>query len=439
VLEDAKLLDEEYDDDAGRRAWGTSITVDGVSYATSLFWQPLQNSSDYMQEVESASGSILEGADLFCIKGGKAPQFGICVSHEGYKSGQMVAAVALATALSNISSFVAVFKTNEGWWYTCVRNDIILSDGDMLFLSEEEARGQFMSMLAVPDWGKKIAPREWNIEDTEEVDVFDLLQQGSKVKLQKIRGLRGSKLFLVVAISVAIGVWLVSSLVDKVFLAPPKRPVVVPVRPKVIQPVAEEVKPLPKPWETLKNPTQFMENCYAGITSLMNIMPPGWKIDVINCSDSVVATSWHQEIGFLSVAEDAFKKAGLQPTDYSFDLSGTGVQVSIPMKAVGALMSPPEKSMVDLRNTLNNEFQMLGIDIALSEETVNQDVAPQGRGPQGFVAPLSYGLIHFSFTSDYNPLMWIKMLTKYSGLEIRMITYTPSSSAWFYEGAIYVL
>ena len=98
MLEDAKLLDDDYDDDTSKRSWGTSINVDGINYATSLFWQPLQSTGDYLQEVEEASAGILEGADLFCIKGGKAPQFGICVSHEGYKSGDLVAAVALATA-----------------------------------------------------------------------------------------------------------------------------------------------------------------------------------------------------------------------------------------------------------------------------------------------------------------------------------------------------
>ena len=164
MLEDAKLLDDDIDGATAQRSWGTSITVDGVQYATSLFWQPLQNASDPFQEVEEASAGVLEGADLFCIKGGKAPQFGICVSQEGYKSGENVAAVALATALSNVGSFIAVFKTNEGWWYTCIRNDIILSDGDMLFLTEEEAKEQFMSMLAVPDWGKKIAPKEWGFD-----------------------------------------------------------------------------------------------------------------------------------------------------------------------------------------------------------------------------------------------------------------------------------
>ena len=121
MLEEAKLLDDDYDERVEKRSWGTSIEVSGIHYATSLFWQPLQNKDDPFQEVEEASEGVLEGADLFCIKPGKAPQFGICVSHEGYKKGQNVAAVSLATALSDKASFVAVFKVDEGWWYTCIR------------------------------------------------------------------------------------------------------------------------------------------------------------------------------------------------------------------------------------------------------------------------------------------------------------------------------
>ena len=87
MLEEAKLLDDDYDAD-GRRTWGTNIELDGVTYATSLFWQPLQNNDDPFTEVGEASEGVMEGADLFCIKQGKAPQVGLCASQEGYKSGE---------------------------------------------------------------------------------------------------------------------------------------------------------------------------------------------------------------------------------------------------------------------------------------------------------------------------------------------------------------
>ncbi len=443
MLEDAKLLDD-YDDGAPRRTWGTTLELNGVTYATSIFWQPLQNSNDYMQEIEDASNTILEGADLFCIKGGKAPQFGICVSHEGYKKGETVAAVALATSLSDVSSFVAVFKTSEGWWYTCVRNDIILSDGDMLFLTEEEAKDQFMSMMAVPDWGKKIAPKEWGIEDTEDLRLSDLIQRGATAKLQKIKGLRGSKLLAVIGISAVVGLWLLSSLIDKIFLAPPKRPVVVPVRPKIAQPAAQVV-PIQKPWDNIKNPKQVMQNCYEGISQVASILPPGWKIGTLTCSDNTVATTWRREVGHLSWAEEALKDSNLKFSGYSFSGTGNDLTASLTMSPLETLASPPEKTSTELRNILNEKFQSLGLTITLTDESkqVSQPTpqAPVGKGPQARPAnsSVTFRALKFNFRSTHNPTTWVDLLTKYSGLEIRLITYSPNDRVWNYEGAIYVL
>ena len=444
MLDEAKLLEDDFEGGTSRKTWGTSINVDGINYATSLFWQPLQNAKDYLQEVEDASNSILEGADLFCIKGGKAPQFGICVSHEGFKKGQSSAVVALVTALSDVSSFVAVFKTKEGWWYTCVRNDIILSDGDMLFLNEEEAKNQFLSMLAVPDWGKKIAPAEWGIEDTEDADLGELLSRGAKAKLQKIKGLRGSKLIAVVAVSAVVGLWLVSTLVDKIFFTPVKKPVSVPVRPKVIQPV--EVKEVPKPWEKIADPAEIMNSCFEGINQLVQILPPGWKIGLISCSNNSVATSWKREFGIMDWMRDALEKSEIKFADYQFDNTGNNITASINLKPAPQLLSPPEYNMVDLRNKINNQFQALGLQIALSEETIKtsapKPVATKGKGPAARVPaqqPAVFKVLKFSFNSPHDPTIWAKLLTKYSGLEFRLITYSPDNNVWHYEGAIYVL
>ena len=426
MLEEARLVEDDYDSGSNQRSFGTSITVDGTRYATSLFWQPLQNASDPFQEVEDASAGVLEGADLFCIKGGKAPQFGICVSHEGYRSGESVAAVSLATAMSNIGSYVAVFKTQQGWWYTCIRNDIILSDGDMLFLSEEEAKNQFMSMLAVPDWGKKIAPKEWGIEETEEADLGDILASGAKSKLQKIKALRGTKLLLVVVVSAGLGLWLLSSLIDHIFLTPAIRPVVVPVKPKIVQP-KEELPPEIKPWETLVDPTHMMTQCFEKIESLVKIMPPGWTIGTLTCNSGGVATSWTRNVGRLSWAKKALEDSGLPLSGFNFDAGGNTVSSSLPLEKAEQISSPPSKNMVDLQNEINDTFQAIGYPIS---HTITTYTSPRGT---------VYRMLQFRLDSRYNPLTWIPMLTKYSGLEIKTIIYTPATQTWNYEGIIYVL
>lgn len=429
---DESSLDGELGE-GGQRSWGTSITVGGTTYATSLFWQPLQNPNDPMQEIEETSSAVLEGSDLFCIKGGRAPQFGICVSQEGYKSGQFVAACSLVTAVDNLSSFIAVFKTNEGWWYTCVRNDIILSDGDMLFLTEDEAKSQFMSMLAVPDWGMKIAPKDWGIDDTQEVSLSDLMQRGARAKLQKIKGLRGTKLVLIVVLSLIVGGWLISSLIDKLLFTPVKKPVVVPIRPKAVVEEQVEVRPVAKPWERLVNPTTFMTNCFNGIKQLSSVSPPGWNIGNISCTGTSVATSWSRDVGFMSLAEEAIRKSNLEFATYEFDAGGNSLGASLSLPPLDTVESPPLYNMKDLRNIINNEFQTMNLPIAIGEKTVQVDAG------QPNIPPSTYSLLSFSITSPHNPLTWISFLTKYSGLEINLVTYSPSGDNWHYEGAIYVL
>ena len=168
MAEEVEIIEEE-DAESLRESskeWASSFTVDGQQYAASVFWESLQNIDAPFLDAKEAAENVLVGADLFCVKSGKSPQLGLAGSSQGFKKGMRVAAVSAVTAMSDASSLLAVFKVDAGYWYLCVRNDVILSDGDVLFVNEEDAKEQFMSMLSVPDWARKIAPEEWGIDDT---------------------------------------------------------------------------------------------------------------------------------------------------------------------------------------------------------------------------------------------------------------------------------
>lgn len=424
MLDDAKLEEEDYEG-GSNRTWATNITVDGLTYATSLFWQPLQNTEDPIADVSDASEGILEGADLFCIKHGKAPQFGICVSNQGYKSGALVGAITVATALTSLSSFVAVFKVNKGWWYICVRNDIILSDGDMVFLSEEDAKNQFVSMLAVPDWEKKIAPEDWALEGTESVDLEDLMKKGTRAKLQKIKALRGTKLLAVIVISAIVGLWLLSTIIDSIFLAPPKRPMVAPIKPKIVKPI--EKVPEIKPWENLVNAEEVMVKCYDNIASFSQIMPPGWEIGEVTCNQGGVSTSWTRKIGRIIWMDEALEKSGITFSSRAIANDGNSVVATAPLGSLTKVSVAPNKNMNDLKITINDLFQALGQNVALTDYAYTS--------PQNTV----YRAVKFRFTSLNNPIVWKDLLTKFSALEIIMIKYNKNGDKWDYEGAIYAL
>jgi len=424
VLEDAKLLNEEYGKDRGRTS-GTKFTLGEKTYATSLFWQQLQNTESPIDEIKETSEGVLEGSDLFCIRQGKAPQFGICVSQEGYKKGDLVAAVALASTWSGLSSFIAVFKVDAGWWYVCVRNDIILADGDMLYLNEMDAKEQFFSMMNVPDWGMKVAPQEWGIEGTTEEDLTQLLSRGTQVKLQKINAIRGPKLVLMIAAAIIAGIWLLSTIVDFIFMAIPQKPVVQPVQFKEIK--TEAPPPEVKPWEKILNPMEIMGNCYGGAQELVKILPPGWKIAGITCTPTSITTSWRREIGRVLWIDKALDMSGLNFSSRSVSSDGGQLMASLPMRNVSEINSPPKSNTTDLINTLNDLFQSLGQRISLNTASYTS--------PQKNV----YRSVTFSFSSTHDPLTWSDILMKFSGLEIKTIRYDINTKIWQYEGAIYAL
>lgn len=424
MLEDAKLANEEYEKERTRVS-GTRFTLGQKTYATSLFWQQLQNSEDPLVEIKEASEGVLEGSDLFCIRPGKAPQFSICVSQEGYKKGDIVAAIALASTWSDLSSFIAVFKVDSGWWYICVRNDIVLADGDMLYLNEMDAKDQFFSMLNVPDWGKKIAPQEWGIEGTREEDLEQLLSKGTQIKLQKINAIRGPKLVLLIVSAIIAGIWLLSTIVDFIFMAIPQKPVVQPVQFKEIQ----EAPPPPevKPWEKILNPMEIMANCYYGAQELVKILPPGWKIEGITCTPTSITTSWRREIGRVLWIDKALDVSGIDFSSRSVSSNGGQLMASVQMKNVSEINSPPKTTTTDLINIINDLFQSLEQNISLGTASYTS--------PQKNV----YRSVTFSFSSTHDPLTWSDILMKFPGLEIKTLRYDINTKIWQYEGAIYAL
>lgn len=422
MLEDAKLLDEDY---VRKQSTGTQFVLNSTPYATGLFWQQLQNPEDYLTEIKETAENVLDGADLFCVRQGKAPQFGICVEQDGYKKGDIAAAIGIASALADKTSFVAMFRVPNGWWYVCVRNDIILADGDVLFFNENDAKDKFYSMMSVPDWELRIAPKDWAIDGTEEIPVESLLNRGVQVKLDKINALRGAKLVLVLLALIIGGVWAASQAIQFVFNSLPQKPVVRPVQIKEVEKV--EVPPEVKPWEEILNPTDVMYKCYEGAQDLVKILPPGWAIEGITCSPTSITTSWRREIGRVLWINKALDVSGLEFSGRSISSDGSSLMASMPIKNISTINSAPNKNTVDLINTLNDLFQSLEQGIALGTASYTS--------PQGNV----YNSVTFSFSSNHDPVMWNDVLIKIPGLEIKSIRYDINSKIWQYEGAIYAL
>lgn len=408
--------------EAESKEWGASFTVDGVQYAASIFWESLQNIDAPFLDAKEAAENVLVGADLFCVKHGKSPQLGLAISEQGFKKGMNVAAVSAVTSMADSTSLLAVFKVNTGYWYLCVRNDVILSDGDVLFVNEEDAKEQFMSMLSVPDWSKKIAPAEWGIDETEAKDIEEVFASGLDAKLEKINALRGSELAIVVILSLAVSGWLIMFIINTFFSTSPQQNKVITRRAQ--KKIVKEVeKVIPAPWEAMVDPVWMLDTCRQTTLTLIGISIPGWKNQGVTCSHSAAVTSWRRDFGRLSWIEMSLAHSGLTFANKTIDDKANTVTVSMPFQQVEKINSAPKKSAVELRNMINDLFQTLNMSIGISDGQVN-------------TGNKVYKLMNFKINSKYDPEVWKPLLTKFSGLTVNNIRY--NQGVWNYEGTIYV-
>ncbi len=421
-------------------SWGPTIVVNDTTYAVTLFWQPLQDTNDPYPEVQETVDNFMEGADLFCLRQGTSPQYGIGNSTEGHKAGMPSAAAAIAEVFQDKPSSVAVFEVDEGWWFIAIRNDLILSEEDMLYLNEEDAKRAFYAMMAVPDWGRKIAPASWEIEGTEEVDLWDILKEPGGSKLMHINKNQRQKMKLITIGAGVVLLFIVYKLLSGLFSSDEK-PIIRPLAP--MKPLFEEEAPKQKavvvhPWEKLVVTEDLLNRCQAAAWQIKTMVIPGWSLGTISCSASGLSTTWSMQWGHLGWLKRAFEEYNTRGLDFLIDNSGRTAIVSLSIGDVAIHSQTPKMMIFESREELNNIFQAINQTITMSEvrPQITTQTSADGLGldvKQTFVYPR----LNFSFSSDLPMEEWITLFNKFPALEIMRLNYDPNSNIWTYEGQIY--
>lgn len=421
-------------------SWGPTIVVNNTTYAVTLFWQPLQDTNDPYPEVQETVDNFMEGADLFCLRQGTSPQYGIGNSTEGHKAGMPSAAAAIAELFQDKPSSVAVFEVDEGWWFIAIRNDLILSEEDMLYLNEEDAKRAFYAMMAVPDWGRKIAPASWEIEGTEEVDLWDILKTPGSSKLMHINKNQRQKMKLI-TIGAGVLVLLIGyKLISGLFFSE-KKQVIRPLAP--LKPLFEEEAPkqqevIVRPWEKLLVTEDLLNRCQAAVRQVKSMVVPGWTLGQISCSAAGLSTTWTMQWGHLGWIKRAFEEYNTRGLDFLIDNSGKTAVVSLSIGDVAIHSQAPKLMTFEAREELNNIFQAINHPISLQDDKAKLQKKTSEDGlTQQTTTIETYPKLKFSFSSDLPMEEWLTMFNKFPALEILQLNYDPNSNIWTYEGHIY--
>lgn len=415
-----------------------SVSLDGVPYAVSLMWQPLQDPDSPMSEIKLVTDSD-PSFDLYCLYNLQIPQYGLGKRRNGQSVGMPALAVSIASYFSEISSVCGVFKVPDGWWLIAIRNNLILSEQDVFFEKEEEAKEALRVLLKVPNWDKIIVPEDWGIENAESISILTIVQDAPKVRLQELSNVR-KKTFLMVA-SIILLVLVMSILyyfgtyLNSLDVEAVNRPLPVVVPKKKI----EKDKDKETNWTRIPESTAFINKCWNNIFMLQSVIIPGWKIGELECTPRGLKSQWVPlERGRnLAIIEAALEEYKLDKVDVKVSENGIAADAFIAFSDLPYVKITMDLNINKLQHELIDFQQATGLPLLFTKETMSV-ITELGERPEENVTQI---LAYFSFNvpSAYTPWEWAPFFEKFVGLELTKIVYNPESveEKWRYEGRIY--
>lgn len=413
------------------------VYLDGVPYAVGLLWQPLQDPDDPLVEVQETMETD-EEFNLYCLRLATSAQYGLAKKSMGHEAGMPALAVSVATALVDSPSVCAVFRVKEGWWFLSIRNDLILSEEDVLFKDENDAKKAFFSMMAVPDWDKKIAPKEWEIDDAETVILSDLVRNVRRSKLQEITPRRTRILIIVVILALFVLGLFIYGMISLWTRLSTDEPIssIVPVQEvKAVVPEPER----PKPWEKIVQLRAFFNKCWTDIYQLQAVTIPGWKIGKMVCTPTGLTSSWRKSSGpegKIALFQRAMEHYQLSKVNVFLNDVGNEASIRVNFEELPTVSSRPNLDAKTLDYDLQDIVQSMNIPLKFEKSTIVLNPEQTDSQKQQVIT-----FYKFSISSPYTPWEWMKFFEKFSGLEILKVEYNPDLSStenkWFYEGRIY--
>ena len=412
------------------------VKIAGKSYAVGLFWQPVQDEKQYMHEIRDTIAGVLPGANLYCLMKGGSPQYGLGFTSVKQRVGMASGAAGISAALRDKSSAVCVFKIEEGWWFVTIRNNLILTEEDTVYQYEDDAKEAFMSMLAIPDWGYKIAPAAWGIEETKEVSAAELLSRTKPVELRRLRAETNPRV-IVALIVVLFGTWWLFSS-DKSDLQRQefeKARLAAMAAAAAAEEEKKEEARVPAPWEDIVDAEDFAKKCTILIVNSTAIVP-GWDLSNSSCTEREMVSNFRRTFGTAEWIMGDAQRLGILPSYMvlrAADSAFNSVIGTIEMPMVLRRSQAPNMRKAEVQREVSAIFQSLRIDNFRFDDRVEAVAAENAELRR------NYPFTEFSFTdvSWRLPLDWVNLLSNIKSVEITSIKWDNATRMWSYEGRIY--
>ncbi len=377
-----------------------------------------------------------------------------------HKMGMESAAATAADAL--VGEWHGVFAADNGWHYVAVHSDNIAPEGDLFFLSEEEAYNHFVNEAKKYKWPKTYVLESWNIENNDgQIDFSQLIEDISSTTLKPANlnaffGSAANKSLAIISILCIGGflalMFLSQSLFNQIIperaSAPSARidisdALTVPPQEPVFKadPVQELINKTP-----ITNSAVFVGLCLESFDELM-VSIPGWSLDTMKCRGNLVEATWRRGIGSLETLRDNVDQfpAGVSKT---YGSSGN----FLASKIISGLNSYDEQLVLYSREetlvNINNLYSGIGSlqvkDIAPMANANNQRRNQRGSRQNELITDENQELtlqnlpaLSVVLKSDISPII-IKKNFDYPGLKINVIEWDLKNGDWTYDMQVYL-
>jgi hypothetical protein len=412
------------------------LSVGGKQYAVGLLWHPLSGEKSPSKEAKDMAKMPGVAADFFCLRTGANSQFGLGTKERDHKSGMPSLAAHLAD--SEPGSWVGCFHEGDQYYLVAVRDDLILPEIDKVCFSEEEAKHEFAEVFfQANDWKKSFAPASWEIDETKEASLSEVLAGKPTATLREVDNTKN-----LVRIGIGIGLLLLlmaggsrlltyfdssetQENIQQMFQTAQKT-VVAPITGGTSS--KEPVAP-PPPWEGKSTGISFIVAC---VTALKNVdlTVPGWNVETVTCTkDSSVVLKLSRAGGTINwVTAYLNRRPGVKATVGSAGTGNSGATATYPLS--GTAVYPRELQTAHIRairTYLGSQLDEVGVDFRIEAGTTTLT-----EEERNFYDALKVGI-----TSSVDPVNLVTILARVPAFVIEQITLDVKEWKWNIEGLAY--
>lgn len=414
------------------------ITINRKKYAVGLFWQPTGAGYVARSYARTLARSVDKKLNLFTEY--KA-MVGLGAKREGHRVGMESAAAAVTDALTEYSSFLAVFSVDKFFFLVAVRNGIILED--KIFEREEDARSEYFKLSEIPDWNALFAPSAWGMPRAVERNLSDLIINTSRSVLKPISRISTGFLsaVLLVLFALAFG-YFFREPIKQIVNPQPKLEQVDPELAAEYQKQVEEKnkeldaefniqkapqpEPLVMPYDYLPDPMERAEVCYQAIGFLMQPVL-GWNQTSVECGETHAGAWFARSFGTLG---DFYNYAtDLMPRAFVQEESESSLYARVKLPTINTYASLDERDADTVMRDVMTAFQ--SIDTAVDMEAV-VDTLTNG------VETVYLNVIEIAADSKLVPMEFMKIFENFGGVYMTRCVWNVSTRTWNYEVIIYV-